>query len=109
MNEDFETALRQVLTENPSDVKIDKDKFDDLSKALKYLSNIVPNANDIELEIAPVFAHGSLSVKLNLFEVKGNAVEDFSSLLDWCDAFEVVPLTDGRVEVMITVNNMFEK
>lgn len=108
MNEDFETVLKQVLTETPTDTKIDKDKFDDLSKALKYLSNIVPNANDIELEIAPIFAHGSLSVKLNSFEIKGSETEELSSLLDWCDAFEVVPMTDGRVEVMITVNDLFE-
>lgn len=109
MNEVFETALQRVLTEAPIDTKIDKDKFDDLTKALRYLGDVVPNAQDISLEVSPVFSHGSLSIELNELSVDSEPLESFSSLLDWCDAFEVLPLTNGKIKVMITINNLYEK
>jgi len=102
--------LDMLAEANNADFVADNAQATKLRNVVAFLSRIAQLNDidaDIEVQCEPKERHGYINAIFTVFDLSGEQVEEFASLIESATAFDVDSLNDGRVCLSITIPNVF--
>jgi len=103
----FETSLRNAVREGHKNKELVPERYNVLYQVFCEISDLMETVP--QQELFPNFASGSVTVEIPELSLSGEKLLKLREILDKCDTFEILPLTDGNTRASVTVKGVFKR
>lgn len=98
--------MYSAVTEGGENREIVPEKYEVLSKVFCEISGLIGTLP--ELRLFPNFATGSVAIEVSDIHLDRDGVLRLKEILERCNTFEVLPLTNGNIRASVTVSGVFK-
>lgn len=102
----IDESIRRVMMDARNEKRsVNKKQFEVLQNVCKILSDII--GGDARVSLYPVFSAGYITVKVPSVNFSTEKISGLKSILNQCTVLSAEPLTNGSVEIGVTIPDVF--
>ena len=112
-NKEFFDLFANLLRETGQEAaiknrEIDPERYQILNRAYEEFSSLAGDGADVKIKLHPSHARGAVVLRVEDLELSKEQLQQLKDVIKDCATFAIDPLTNGKIDISVTVNHVFK-
>jgi len=106
--EQLKTAISEAVMHGGDGKEVDNERLLDLIEVKTQMEFLFGDCAEITTKLRPAFDTGSVKVSAEVINLDAEKIATLRSILKECETLSMEPLTNGKIDLAVTVVGLFK-